>query len=84
MVRRTEGLDHPRAAGGAGEGEMGGERGGAASREADGSPFFRLVAPRERDRRDRFWRERTSEVRGRGACCTYCTLVVGPVLQAHT
>ena len=40
----------PRAAGGAGEGEMGGE---AAIREADGSPFFQLVAPRERDRRDR-------------------------------
>ena len=39
MVRQTEGLDHPRAAGGAGEGEMGGERGGAASREADGPPF---------------------------------------------
>ena len=39
-VRRTEGLDHPRAAGGAGEGEMGGERGGAASREADGPPFL--------------------------------------------
>ena len=67
----------PRAAGGAGEGEMGGE---AAIREADGSPFF-SVGCSEGARSERSMRrESASEVSGRGACCTCYTVVVGAVL----